>query len=156
MWADEDEDKCFLGKFSLSFYLSLSPPPSPPLVILLTERIKRAGLCVPMAMTSLCHFCDRLLRCKSAAEDCSHPPSPHYPFIGIPARQQLHSHLSSYQKSVLLLLLPPASLAVHTTQHHCEALWAVDVSACSVWNAMWFLGPTCFNCTVWCNWGKRC
>lgn len=48
------------------------------------------------------------------------------------------------------------SLVIHTAQHHGEAPWAVGESACSVWNAMWCSGPTCFNCTVWFNWGKRC
>ena len=80
------------------------------------ERIKRAGLCVTMAMTSLCHFCDRPSRCKSDAEDRSYPPSPHYPFIGTPAQQQLHFHLFSCQKSVSLLVLT-------RSPHHTAPQW---------------------------------
>lgn len=117
---DDYGDACLLGKLSSSLPVRITSL-SPPLVTLLVERIKRAGLCVTMAMTSLCHFCDRLSRCKSAAVDCPHPPSPLHPFIGVPAWQQLHSHLFSCRKSVSLLLLLPMSLVIHTTQHHSEA-----------------------------------
>lgn len=67
--------KTDLVKVPLFFLLVCITSPSPPLVILLVERIKKPGLCVMMAMTSLCHFCDHL-SCKSAAEDCPRPPLP--------------------------------------------------------------------------------
>lgn len=108
-----------------------------------------------MAMTSLCHFCDHLSRCKSAAEDCPRPPVP-LPPIHWRIRLATVAFPPVQLPDVCLPPLPHATRNQHTTQHLCEALRVVGESACSVWNAMWFSGSTCFNCTVWFNWGKRC
>lgn len=131
----------FLGKRFLPVYLS-SFLPLIPLVLLPIKRIQRVGLCVTVALTSLCHFCDCLSRCKSAAEACSHPPSSLHSFTDKSARQQMHSHLFSCQKSV--------SLFVNTTQHN------VTVKLPELWGSLHVLcgmqrGSTCFNCTVWFN-----
>lgn len=151
--SDEDEDRCLLGKVPLLVLPVFITSLSPPLVILLVERIKRSGLCVTMAMTSLCHFCEHPSGCKSAAEDCPHPPSPLRPIHWRSSPATAAFPTCSAARS--LSPSSPMSLVIHTTQHHSEAPWAVGESACSVWNAMWFSGPTCFNCTVWFNWRKK-
>lgn len=59
------------------------------------------AVCVIMAAVSLCHFCDRLSRCKSAAVKV--PPT-----CTTSSRQRLHSHVFCYRL--------PAPVC-HTTLH---------------------------------------
>lgn len=152
---DEDEDRCLQGKvsfFFFFFFLTCLISPSPPLSFCWWKGW-RGPPCMWRWLWH--HFATFVTSSRGVKVPPKIPPThphPFRPFIGVPAQQQLHSHLFSCQKSVSLLL--PMSHVIHTTQHHSDAPWAVGESACSVWNAMWFSGPTCFNCTVWFHWGK--
>lgn len=69
--------KIFLGKLCFPFYLSSFLPlilscPSADVKDKESQLVCDDG----QHTVSLCHFCDRLSRCKSATEERSHPPLP--------------------------------------------------------------------------------
>lgn len=94
----------------LFLFICLHSFPVIPLDIVLIKRLKRVGLYVSMALTLLCHFCNCLSGCKSAAKDCFHPPS------------SLHSPSNSCIPTCSAARsLPPSSRRQSSTPHNTTA-----------------------------------
>lgn len=88
------------------------------------------ALCVIMAVVSLCHFCDRLSRCKSAAKDS---PRPHAP-------RQVGNGCIPISSATSFLFATPRYTAMACGR---------NCMFCVEWQ---FPSSTCFDCAVQFSW----